>query len=96
MRDYLLLFFDDKNILSRSGVVRKLGSPKIVGHYQDPQAVTANGLPSVWHDQDIIRNEYFVGDMLPCKRKHCSRKLCLCLKRNNLSRWTLTFLWNGL
>ena len=51
MKENLTLFFDDKNILSRNGFIRKLGSPKAIEIYKDPSATTATGFPSIWHDE---------------------------------------------
>lgn len=47
-----ILFFDDKNILSRTGVERKLGKPEIVSCYKDPLANTSTGMPSIWYDEE--------------------------------------------
>jgi len=60
------LFFDDKNIMSRSGVTRKLGTPEIIAQYNDPYASTSTGLPSVWYDEENKKYHMFyngnVGD----------------------------------
>ncbi len=45
------LSFDDKNILSRTGVERRYGVPKLASIYRDPYAVTPTGLSSIWYDE---------------------------------------------
>ena len=64
------LFFDDKNILSRTGVERKLGKPEIAAFYEDPSAHTSTGLPSVWYDEKnrlyhMFYNGYVGDNIVP-------------------------------
>ena len=55
------LFFDDKNILSRTGVERKLGKPEIVSFYNDPNASLSTGLPSIWRDETGLYHMFYNG-----------------------------------
>ena len=57
------LFFDDKNIMSRSGVTRKLGKPEIIAQYNDPYANTSTGLPSVWYDEENKKYHMFYTEL---------------------------------
>jgi hypothetical protein len=70
MKENLTLFFDDKNILSRNGFIRKLGSPKAIEIYKDPSATTATGFPSIWHDEQngkyhMFYNGHVNGKLVP-------------------------------
>ena len=53
------LFFDDKNILSRTGVERRLGAPELIGKYDDPFASTSTGMPSIWYDEENKKYHMF-------------------------------------
>ena len=70
MKENLFLFFDDKNKLSRNGFERKLGKPKVVEIYKDPNAYTAIGFPAIWYDEDkgkyhMFYNGYVDGKCAP-------------------------------
>ena len=62
MIERTFLFFDDKNILSRTGVERKYGVPKLALIYRDPCAVTPTGVPSIWYDEkDSLYHMFYNG-----------------------------------
>lgn len=57
-----MLFFDDKNILSRYGLERKYGTPTLVSTYEDSADKKSNPLPSVWFNKKTgVYHMYYNG-----------------------------------